>query len=152
GCGSYANRFYENRATPTAIQHLVITTTLALLLALSPATHIPKNFLLTERAARQPLSAMEAAELAYKISDHLTKPLEVNPCLHKHAIDRGRVAARTITYWSSAPSSSSEQLILYKTPGAARSAFTALLAEARRCATKRIPTAPELRIQWRTSK
>lgn len=89
----------------------MINVALSLLLALSPgaATEIPKNFLLTEPAARTPLSETDASEMGWKISDKLTRPLELNPCNRRRAADAGRVAARTITYWSSAPSSSSEQ-------------------------------------------
>ncbi|MBN6052139.1 hypothetical protein JYK22_09365, partial [Nonomuraea sp. RK-328] len=128
--------------------------TLSLLLALSPATvtEIPKNFLLTERDARRHLDPDEAEEQGYKISDKLTEPLELNPCWHQRAIDRGRVAARTITHWTSAPSGSSEQLVIYKSPRAARAALTRLGAEVKRCARKGDPSAPELKIQWRTSK
>ncbi|WP_143044314.1 hypothetical protein [Nonomuraea jiangxiensis] len=125
-----------------------------MLLALSPATvtEIPKNFLLTERDARQPMSPDDLAEQGYKISDKPTEPLEVNPCGYKRAIDRGRVTARTITYWSSAPSISSEQLVIYKSPSAARSALTGLRTQVKRCASKGDPSEPELKIRWRTNK
>lgn len=132
----------------------MISVTLSLLLALSPATvaEIPKNFLLTERDARRHLGPDEAEEQGYKISDKLAEPLELNPCGHQHAVDRGRVAARTITHWTSAPSASSEQLVIYKSPRAAHSALTRLRTEVKRCARKGDPSAPELKIQWRTSK
>ncbi|MBB5082054.1 hypothetical protein [Nonomuraea endophytica] len=128
--------------------------TLSLVLALSPATatEIPKNFLLSEPDARKILSPDDAAEQGYKISDKLTRPLVLNPCVHRRAVDRGRLAARTITFWSSAPSGSAEQLVLYKSPGAAHAAFTQLRAEVKRCASKRDPAAPALKIRWRTSK
>lgn len=132
----------------------MIGVTLSLLLALSPATvtEIPKNFLLTERGARRSLDPHEAYEQGYKISDKLTKPLELNPCGHRRAVDRDRVAARTITNWTSAPSNSAEQLVIYKSPRAAHSALTRLRAEAKRCARKGDPSAPQLKIRWRTSK
>ncbi|MFC7591937.1 hypothetical protein ACFQYP_55670 [Nonomuraea antimicrobica] len=132
----------------------MISVTLSLVLALSPATasEIPKNFLLTEPEARQRLTSEEAAEMGYEISDKLTKPLELNPCVHRKAVDRGRAAARTITRWTSAPSGSSEQLVLYKNARAAHTAFTSLLAEAKKCARKSDPASPNLKIQWRTSK
>ncbi|MEU1720260.1 hypothetical protein [Nonomuraea sp. NPDC005692] len=132
----------------------MIGLTLSLLLALSPAavTEIPKNFLFTERAARVPLSQDDAAEQGYKISDRLTAPFELNPCRHRRAVDRGRTAARTITYWSTAPSRSAEQLVLYKSPRAARAALAGLRAEAGRCARKGDPSVPTLEIQWRTTK
>ncbi|MET8141624.1 hypothetical protein ABZU32_15065 [Sphaerisporangium sp. NPDC005288] len=128
--------------------------TLSLLLALSPATvtEIPKNFLLTERDARRVQDPHEADEQGYEISDKLTKPLELNPCRHRHAVDRGRVAARTITHWTSGPSSSSEQLVIYNSPRSAHSALTRLRAEVKRCARKGDPSAPQLKIQWRMSK
>ncbi|WP_144069957.1 hypothetical protein [Nonomuraea indica] len=127
--------------------------TLSLVLALSPATvtDIPKNFLLTERDARRHLSQHEADEQGYEISDKLTRPLQLNPCLHQRAVDRGRTAARTITRWTSAPSGSSEQLVIYKSPRAARAALSRLRVEVKRCARKSDPSAPELEIRWRTS-
>jgi hypothetical protein len=132
----------------------MISLALSLLLAVSPATvtEIPKNFLLSERDARRHLDPHEASEQGYEISDRLTRPLELNPCGHRRAVDRDRVAARTITHWTSAPSGSSEQLVIYKSPRAARSALTRLRAEVKRCARKGDPSAPQLRIQWRTSK
>ncbi|MBO3749793.1 sensor domain-containing protein [Streptosporangiaceae bacterium NEAU-GS5] len=132
----------------------MISVTLSLLLALSPAatTEIPKNFLLTEREARKPLAPNIAEEEGYEISDKLSIPLEVNPCNHPRGIDRGRVAARTIGYWSSAPSGSSEQLVVYKSARAAHAAFAQLRAEVKRCAHKQDPAQPELTLRWRTSK
>ncbi|WP_433221814.1 hypothetical protein [Microtetraspora malaysiensis] len=132
----------------------MISVALSLLLALSPATvtEIPKNFLLTERDARRPLTAEQASEQGYQISDKLTEPLELNPCWHRRAVDRDRVAARTITLWTSGPSNSSEQLVIYKSPRAAHSALTRLRVEVKRCARKDDPSVPELKFQWRTSK
>ncbi|MFI6393605.1 hypothetical protein ACIBHY_35715 [Nonomuraea sp. NPDC050547] len=132
----------------------MITVTLSMVLALSPATatEIPKNFLFSEPAARKVLSPDDAAEMGYKISDKLTRPLELNPCVHRRAIDRGRLAARTITLWTSAPSGESEQLVLYKSPRAAHAAFAKLRAEVKRCARKGDPASPALKIRWRTSK
>lgn len=132
----------------------MIHVALSLALALSPATvtEIPKNFLLMERAARTPLSSTDAAEMSYEISDELTRPLEVNPCGHRRAVDGGRLAARTITLGTSAPSSSSEQLIIYKSPRAAHAVLTRLRAEVKRCARKGDPSSRKLSIQWRTSK
>ncbi|MFI7638522.1 hypothetical protein [Nonomuraea sp. NPDC049400] len=115
-------------------------------------TEIPKNFLLTERDARRPLAPNQAEEQGYKISDKLTAPLELNPCVHRRAVDRGRLAARTISLWTSAPSDSSEQLVIYKSPRAAHAALTRLRAEVKRCSRKGDPSAPELKIRWRTTK
>ncbi|MGP3920640.1 hypothetical protein [Nonomuraea sp. 10N515B] len=132
----------------------MIHVTLCLALALSPATvtEIPKNFLLMERDARRPLSPEQANEMGYKISGKLTRPLELNPCRHRRAVDGGRLAARTITLWTSGPSSSSEQLVVYKSPRAAHAALTRLRAEVTRCARKGNPSVPKLSIRWRTSK
>ncbi|MEV1002733.1 hypothetical protein [Nonomuraea sp. NPDC050202] len=131
----------------------MISATLALLLALSPvaAIEIPKNFLLIERDARKKLGPMQVDEEGYTISDKLTAPLELNPCHHKRATDRDRVAARTITHWTSAPSGSSEQLVLYKSSRAAHTALTRLRADVKRCARRSSPSQPRLKIQWRTS-
>ncbi|SEG97777.1 hypothetical protein SAMN05444920_11156 [Nonomuraea solani] len=128
--------------------------TLSLVLALSPVTvtEIPKNFLLTEPAARKKLAPHLAEEQGYQISDKLTKPLDLDPCDNRRAVDGGRVAARTITRWTSAPSGSSEQLIIYKSPRAAHSALTRLRAEVKRCARKGDPSAPDLEIRWRMNK
>lgn len=132
----------------------MINVTLSFLLLLSPATvtEIPQNFLLTEHDARRHLDPHQADEQGYKISDKLTEPLELNPCGHRRAVDRDRVTARTITHWTSAPSGSSEQLVIYKTPRAAHSALTRLRADVKRCARKGDPSEPRLKIQWRTSK
>ncbi|MGW0808422.1 hypothetical protein [Nonomuraea sp. NPDC002799] len=144
----------ENQVVSAGIQLFMISVTLSLLLALSPVivTEIPKNFLLTERDARRPLSPDDASELSYRISDKRTKPLELNPCWRKHAVDRDRVAARTITFWTSAPSHESEQLVIYKSPRAAHVALTRLRAEVKQCARKGDPASPKVTIEWRTSK
>ncbi|GAA3846190.1 hypothetical protein GCM10022226_82140 [Sphaerisporangium flaviroseum] len=132
----------------------MINVTLSLLLALSPATaiEIPKNFLIYEHDARRHLSSHEAEEQGYQISDKLTEPLELNPCWHRRAVDRDRAAVRTITHWTSAPSGSSEQLVIYKSPRAAHTSFTRLRAEVKRCARKGNPSEPKLKIRWRTTK
>ncbi|MFI7419341.1 hypothetical protein [Nonomuraea sp. NPDC049684] len=132
----------------------MIGVTLSLLLALSPAAvaEISKNFLLTEREARVPLSPDDAAEQGYQISDKLAAPFELNPCGHRRAVDRGRTAARTISHWTTGPSKSAEQLVLYRSPRAAHAALAGLRAEAARCARKGDPSAPTLKIQWRTTR
>ncbi|MFI7125821.1 hypothetical protein ACIBQ1_09010 [Nonomuraea sp. NPDC050153] len=132
----------------------MISMTLSVLLAFSPVTlaEIPKNFLLTEPEARKPLAPNIAEEQSYKISDELDAPLELNPCAHRRAVDRDRVAARTIVLSTSAPSSSSEQLVIYKSPRAAHAALTRLRAEVRQCAGKGNPSSPEVKFRWRTSK
>lgn len=131
----------------------MISIALSLALALSPVTsEIPRDFLLTEHQARKPQTPDEAYEEGYKISDKLTKPLELNPCNRRRAADAGRVAARTITYWSSAPSGSSEQLILYRNPRAAHAALIQLRTDVKRCARRGDPSSPQLQIRWRTTK
>lgn len=125
----------------------MISVTLSLLLALSPVTvtEIPRNFLLTERDARRHLSPEEAAELGYEISDKLTKPLELNPCVHRSSVDRDRVAARTISHWTSGPSGSSEQLVIYKSSRAAHAAFTLCAPRPRSAHARASPRHPNSR-------
>ncbi|QYC45109.1 hypothetical protein Nocox_37785 [Nonomuraea coxensis DSM 45129] len=97
------------------------------------ATRIPKYFLLTERAAAA--GAVVEGEEWWKISDSLSRPLEFNPCRSKAKGKPrdGRVAMRTITYLSSAPSGSSEQLVLYANARSAQAAFRKLRADLARC-------------------
>ncbi|MGV9775048.1 hypothetical protein [Streptosporangium sp. NPDC003464] len=99
-----------------------------------PPAQIPKNFLLSERAARTPLSEIEKDEIWWEISDRPGRPLELNPCGRKHATTADRAAARTIVRTDSAPSYSSEQLVIYRNAEAARTAMRKLLANAKRCA------------------
>jgi hypothetical protein len=95
------------------------------------AAEIPKGFLLTEPAAAAgPI--MEDEEW-WKISNSLSRQLELNPCRTKGKPRDGRVAMRTITYSSSAPSGSSEQLVLYRNTKAAQAAFRKLRADLTRC-------------------
>jgi hypothetical protein len=107
---------------------------LAVSLALAPV-QIPQNFLLSEKAARTPLAEVDRGEVWRKISDKLSTPLLVNPCGRKSASTRDRSAARTITRNTSAPSYSAEQLVIYRSTGAAKRVMTKLFADARRCAT-----------------
>ncbi|MEU6727327.1 hypothetical protein ABZ917_26805 [Nonomuraea wenchangensis] len=95
------------------------------------ATRIPRNFLLTEPAAAK--GPVVEDEEWWKISDSLSRQLEFNPCRSKGKPRDGRVAMRTITYTSSAPSGSSEQLVLYRNAGAAQAAFRKLRADLARC-------------------
>ncbi|WP_345151683.1 hypothetical protein [Nonomuraea rubra] len=122
----------------------MISATLSLLLALSPvaAAEIPKNFLLSERRRAQGPGPRAGGRAGYTISGKRTAPLELNPCLRERATDRDRLAARTITHWTSAPSHSSEQLVLYKSPRAAHAALNGLRADVKRCARKSDPSAP----------
>ncbi|GAA4231743.1 hypothetical protein FHR32_004127 [Streptosporangium album] len=92
---------------------------------------IPKGFLLTERAAAAG-PVMEDEEW-WKISNSLSRQLELNPCDTKGKPRDGRVAMRTITYSSSAPSGSSEQLVLYRNTESAQAAFRKLRADLTRC-------------------
>ncbi|MET8984474.1 hypothetical protein ABZW49_03390 [Nonomuraea wenchangensis] len=95
------------------------------------ATRIPRNFLLTEpEAAKGPV--VEGEEW-WEVSDSLSRQLEFNPCRSKGKPRDGRVAMRTITYSTSAPSGTSEQLVLYGNAGAAQAAFRKLRADLARC-------------------
>ncbi|GAA4234122.1 hypothetical protein FHR32_002793 [Streptosporangium album] len=106
-------------------------------LALAPVpVEIPKNFLLSEKAARAPQSEVEKAEVWWKISDKLNKPLELNPCGRKRATTADRSVARTIVHTTSGPSYDSEQLVIYRNAKAAKTAMRKLLADARRCGAK----------------
>ncbi|MEV4841246.1 hypothetical protein AB0K05_42575 [Nonomuraea sp. NPDC049486] len=111
---------------------LVIGSTLAGTSAVhATATKIPKNFLLTERTAAEG-SVVEDEEW-WKISDSLSRQLAFNPCRSKRKSRDGRVAMRTITHLTSAPSSAGEQLVLYRNARAAQAAFRKLRADLARC-------------------
>ncbi|WP_049559334.1 hypothetical protein [Nonomuraea sp. SBT364] len=113
----------------------MMITLLAVALALTPV-QIPKNFLLTEKAARTPLSEIEKSEVWWRISDKATAPLTLNPCGRKRVSPANRSAVRTILHNTSAPSYSSEQLVIHRSGTAARTALRGLLADARRCRVK----------------
>ncbi|MEU7894207.1 hypothetical protein AB0B45_15260 [Nonomuraea sp. NPDC049152] len=104
-------------------------------LALAPV-QIPKNFLLSEKAARTPQSDEVRAEEWWEISDKLNKPLLGNPCGRKGATTADRSAARTIVHHTSAPSYSGEQLVIYRSTKAAKKAMSKLFADAGQCATQ----------------
>ncbi|WP_344211059.1 hypothetical protein [Nonomuraea bangladeshensis] len=76
------------------------------------APRIPRNFLLTEPAAVK--GPVVEDEEWWEMSDSLSRQLEFNPCRSKGKPHEGRVAMRTITYSTSAPSGTSEQLVLYR--------------------------------------
>jgi hypothetical protein len=107
---------------------------LAASVALAPV-QIPENFLLTEKAAHAPQSEAEKAEVWWDISDKLHQPLLRNPCGRKSATTADRSDARTIVQHTTSPSYSGEQLVIYRSAKAARTAMSGLLADARRCAT-----------------
>lgn len=92
---------------------------------------IPKGFLLTEAAAVA--GPVVEDEEWWKISNSLARQLELNPCRRKGKPRDGRFAMRTILYSSSAPSGSSEQLVLYRSTKAAQAAFRQLRADLTRC-------------------
>ncbi|MGP3960271.1 hypothetical protein ACTWPT_30105 [Nonomuraea sp. 3N208] len=97
---------------------------------------IPKGFLLTEAAATAgPI--MEGEEW-WEISNRLSRQLELNPCNRRATPRDGRVAMRTISYSSSAPSGSSEQLVLYPDTTSAQAAFRKLRADLAKCPKKPI--------------
>ncbi|MET8049056.1 hypothetical protein ABZU75_15800 [Streptosporangium sp. NPDC005286] len=92
---------------------------------------IPKGFLLTEPAVTA--GPIVEGEEWWKISNSLSRQLELNPCGTKGKPRDGRVAMRTITYSTSAPSGSSEQLVLYRSTRSAQAAFRKLRADLARC-------------------
>ncbi|MFF5245047.1 hypothetical protein ACFY3V_12285 [Streptosporangium sp. NPDC000095] len=94
-------------------------------------TEIPKGFLLTERAAAA--GPVIADEEWWEISNSLSRQLALNPCRTKAKPRDGRVAMRTITYSTSAPSGSGEQLVLYRSTRSAQAAFRKLRADLARC-------------------
>ena len=96
------------------------------------AAEIPKGFLLTEPAATAGPTVED--EEWWKISNSLSRQLELNPCRTKGKTRDGRVAMRTITHSTSAPSGSSEQLVLYRNTKSAQAAFRKLRADLTRCA------------------
>ncbi|MEU6730468.1 hypothetical protein ABZ917_42755 [Nonomuraea wenchangensis] len=110
-------------------------TLLVAALALGPV-QIPDDFLLTENAARAPQSEVDKAESWWRISNRTTVPLTLNPCGRKRVSPANRSAVRTIVHRTSAPSHSSEQLLIHRSAGAAREAMRTLLADARRCRTQ----------------
>ncbi len=94
---------------------------------------IPKNFLLTEVEARKPLPPEDMDEAWWTISDRLSRPLELNPCRTKRKRGDGRVSMRTITYLTSAPHESAEQLVVHRNATYAHAAFRKLQADLKRC-------------------
>ncbi|WP_436760756.1 hypothetical protein [Streptosporangium sp. V21-05] len=95
------------------------------------AAGIPRNFLLHEPQAREPVRYPE--EEKWTIGDRLGTNLEINPCDLRRPADRDRVAVRTVTY--QAPEHhSGEQLVIYRSTAAARKAMAGLLGQVERCA------------------
>ncbi len=97
------------------------------------ATEIPKGFLLTEAKARKGVDPDFKDEEWWTVSDNPSRRLELNPCRTKGKPRDGRVAMRTITHGTSAPSFSSEQLVLYGNTKSAKAAFAKLQADLKRC-------------------
>ncbi|GAA2910078.1 hypothetical protein GCM10010517_76550 [Streptosporangium fragile] len=95
---------------------------------------IPKNFLLYESEARKPVNPSSGEK--WTISNKLGATLAFNPCLLNRPSDSGRVSTRTIDYQFSEVHRA-EQLVLYRSAGAARSAMADLLAQVNRCKTDR---------------
>ncbi|MEU4578699.1 hypothetical protein [Nonomuraea sp. NPDC023979] len=100
------------------------------------ASRIPKNFLLSEKEARAPRDEADSIEYWWKISDKLSNRPLLAPCRGARTVRDGRVAMRTITHLTSAPSLDGEQLVLYRSAKAARAAFLGLRAEVKRCPGK----------------
>lgn len=94
---------------------------------------IPKGFLLTEAKARKGVDPAFKDEESWTISNNPSRRLELNPCRTKGKPRDGRVAMRTITHSTSAPSFSSEQLVLYGNARSAKVAFAKLRADLKRC-------------------
>lgn len=111
----------------------MITILLSVALALTP---IPRDFLITEPAARV---VDPDGEQWWKISDKLSKPLQLNPCGRKGGTGDGRTAMRTITYGNTAPSHAGEQLVLFKNVTTAKTALVRLRADVKRCAKHKEP-------------
>ncbi|MBB2912249.1 hypothetical protein FHS43_003529 [Streptosporangium becharense] len=91
---------------------------------------IPRGFLLYEAEARKPVDPSLGEK--WTISNKLSSNLAFNPCTLNSPSDGGRVSARTIEY-SFSEVHRAEQLVLYRTAGAARSAMSGLLAQVNRC-------------------
>ncbi|MER6172414.1 hypothetical protein [Streptosporangium sp. NPDC001681] len=124
--------------TRTAIRLAAAGTVLATVLAGGTALaetgraggKIPRDFLLHEPEARRPVRYPDAEE--WKISNRPTKNLGFNPCDLSRPVDGGRVATRTVDYH--APEfHRGEQLVIYRSTGAARGAMAGLLAQVDRC-------------------
>jgi hypothetical protein len=92
---------------------------------------IAPKFLLTEPAAIA--GPTVEGEEWWKIDNSLTTQLEPDPCHAKAKPRDGRVAMRTITYSTSAPSGSSEQLVLYGSAKSAQAAFRRLRVDLTTC-------------------
>ncbi|MBB2912250.1 hypothetical protein FHS43_003530 [Streptosporangium becharense] len=95
------------------------------------AGQFPKDFLLYESEARKPVD--DPTEEKWTISNKLGKNPGFSPCdLSKH-MRGGQVSARTVGF--NAPLFyRGEQLVVYRSESAARSAFAGLLKQARKCA------------------
>ncbi|GLW98147.1 hypothetical protein [Microtetraspora sp. NBRC 16547] len=102
-------------------------------MAHASAAEIPKGFLLTEAKARKVIPPPLDDEEWWEISDKPSLQLELNPCSTKAKPRDGRVAMRTITHGTSAPSSSGEQLVLYRNATSAKAVLAKLRAELKRC-------------------
>ncbi|WP_169985361.1 hypothetical protein [Microbispora sp. H10836] len=90
---------------------------------------LPKGFLLDEAKVNGPRRPWEHL----KLTDSLTKPLEVNPCGHRAAHD-GRGASRTFTYLAETVYRS-EQVVLYPSERAAKAAMRSVRDDLARCGT-----------------
>ncbi|MEN3535483.1 hypothetical protein AAH991_10265 [Microbispora sp. ZYX-F-249] len=90
---------------------------------------LPKGFLLDEAKVDGPRRPWEHL----KLTDSLTKPLEVNPCGRRTA-DDGRGASRTFTYLAETIYRS-EQVVLYPSERAAKAAMRSVRADLARCGT-----------------
>ncbi|GII05098.1 hypothetical protein [Planobispora takensis] len=106
------------------------------------AGKLPRDFLLYEAQARKPVKYPEEEE--WTISNRRTENFTLNPCGLRSSVGSGRVSARTITY--SAPEfHKSEQLVVFRSAGAAHKAFAGLLAQVAKC--DRIDTLPVFKVK-----
>ncbi|MEU4831936.1 hypothetical protein [Streptosporangium sp. NPDC023615] len=120
-------------AGPTATA--TATATASLPGGTAAAVRIPRNFLLHEAKARGPVRYPE--EERWTIRDGLRGALEIELCGPRRPSDTGRTAMRTVVH--EAPEHrSGEQLVIYRSAGAARRAMAGILAHVGRCA--RVPS------------
>ncbi|GAA2910069.1 hypothetical protein GCM10010517_76540 [Streptosporangium fragile] len=97
----------------------------------------PRNFLLYESQARKPVD--DPTEEKWTISNKLSKNLGFFPCNLSKNTGSGRASARTVEF--TAPLFyRGEQLVVYRSAGAARDAMAGLLAQAGSC--KRVKSGP----------
>jgi hypothetical protein len=93
---------------------------------------IPQGFLLTEAAARAPQDEISRDEEWWSITEGIGQDLSVDSCGGWSYAD-GRTSMRTISSTSSAPSWSTEQLVLYESMRTARAALAGVRIASSHC-------------------